>query len=89
MEYMLAVEHNMVLKKGAKSPVSNYPALTHPGLHPRPTLPLLKLITQSEVLGQLGRTVYTVEDANAHLATKDVTWNYTTPIQKTEVWQLV
>lgn len=69
-----------------------------------PTLPRAKLSTQSEIFTHLSRNTepvqtsshhhgrmlvpYTVEDANAHLSTTDVKWNYTSTIQKTELWQV-
>ncbi len=72
---------------------------THPGNQRKPTLPLLKLITQCDVFPHLSKSEtksdggrvqvnYTVDDANAHLAGTDLSWNYTSTIQKSDVWQL-
>lgn len=105
---MLTEEHHMVFRRGFKTPVNDYPDVLRPGNHVRPTLPLLKLVTQREVFGRLGTLEasiegggevgaeeggalvrYTVDDANRHLAGTDVTWNYTSTIQKTDPWQML
>jgi hypothetical protein len=66
----------------------------------KPSLPLLKLITQCDVFPHLSKSEikpadgrarhvnYTVEDANVHLTGTDLNWNYTSTIQKTDIWQL-
>lgn len=48
-ESMLTAEHNVVFRRGAKAPINYYPDVARPGVHARPTLPLLKLISQSEL----------------------------------------
>lgn len=53
---MLKVEHNVVYRKGTKSPLNYYPDLANPANHIRPTLPLLKLMSQSEVFPLLNKT---------------------------------
>ncbi len=95
---MLNEEHNMVFKRGSKAPVNYYPDLTHPGNHVRPTLPLLKLITQSDMFPLLGKSEsaggvnsvvrYTIDDVTAHLGSTEIGWNYTSTNQKTEPWSV-
>lgn len=97
---MLSLEHqhSVVRKKSSvalSGSESNTPAIA---FSEPPTLPRVKLASQSALFGRLSRinntedagaiVPYTVEDANAHLTSTDVKWNYTSTIQRLDVWQM-